>query len=426
MLSVGLVVILCLSAPLSTNGKQALVPAQKYASNHGGVVTDFTGSGINDPHGITVGPDGALWFTNQIGEGTDSSIGRIALDGAVTSYPYNSGESCPSGIVTGPDGALWFADPCANAIVRITTDGQITSYTGPDIDLPEDIVVGSDGALWFTNYEKDDIGRITTAGVVTAYTNQNVVGSWGIVSGPDGALWFTDSGRPLDETGSIGRLTTSGTFTFFTAYKIYQPEPITVGSNGNLWFADTGLSRGAVVEMTTSGRVKEFRGGGIGQETSVTEGPDGAVWCTSANHTIVRISVTGQISKFYDDPGIREPQGITTGPDGALWFTNEGSIGRITAVPEISAEPATGPPGSDLSVSGEGYTPGETVQVEYKTKIAGSEWMDVCSGPAASDGTFSCSGDLPSSESAGPVGNHKLHALGLSSGAVGSSTFALT
>ena len=38
-----------------------------------GVVTNYTGTGISDPTGITAGPDGALWFTNL----GNNSIGRI-------------------------------------------------------------------------------------------------------------------------------------------------------------------------------------------------------------------------------------------------------------------------------------------------------------------------------------------------------------
>ncbi len=42
-----------------------------------GVVTLFGGTGISVPQAITVGPDGALWFTNH---GNDS-IGRITIAG---------------------------------------------------------------------------------------------------------------------------------------------------------------------------------------------------------------------------------------------------------------------------------------------------------------------------------------------------------
>ena len=39
----------------------------------GGTVTNYTGTGISNPWGITSGPDGALWFTNY----GNNTIGRI-------------------------------------------------------------------------------------------------------------------------------------------------------------------------------------------------------------------------------------------------------------------------------------------------------------------------------------------------------------
>jgi virginiamycin B lyase len=38
-----------------------------------GGVTRYTGTGIDDPDGITAGPDGDLWFTNS----GNNSIGRV-------------------------------------------------------------------------------------------------------------------------------------------------------------------------------------------------------------------------------------------------------------------------------------------------------------------------------------------------------------
>ena len=69
--------------------------------NHGGVITNYTGTGISDPNYITAGPDGALWFTNL---GNDS-IGRITTSGIVTNYT-GAGIGDPYAITVGPDGAV--------------------------------------------------------------------------------------------------------------------------------------------------------------------------------------------------------------------------------------------------------------------------------------------------------------------------------
>ena len=80
-----------------------------------GVVSNYTDPSINGPTGITVGPDGALWFTNLHG----ASIGRITPNGTVSAVTDPS-ISFPSGITSGPDGGLWFTSDGYNTIGRIT------------------------------------------------------------------------------------------------------------------------------------------------------------------------------------------------------------------------------------------------------------------------------------------------------------------
>ena len=164
----------------------------------GGVVSEFTGTGINFPKGITPGPDGALWFTNAGG----NSIGRITTAGVVSDYT-NAAISSPQGITTGPDGALWFVNEGTNTIGRVTTAGAFTFHNDePGYGLgfnPEGITVGPDGALWFTNTVSDSIGRMTTAGVVSNYTGTGINDPEGITTGPDGA-----------RGSAIGAITRSG------------------------------------------------------------------------------------------------------------------------------------------------------------------------------------------------------------------------
>ena len=148
--------------------------------------------------GITSGSDGALWFVND----ANNSIGRISLEGVVTNFT-GTGIDSPEDIAAGDDGALWFTNSANNSIGRITTAGTVTNYTDPTIDSPDGITAGADGALWFTNYYPNpSIGRITTDGFVTSYTDTSIDFPYGITSGYDGALWFTN------RDNSIGRITT--------------------------------------------------------------------------------------------------------------------------------------------------------------------------------------------------------------------------
>src|SRR5687767_7975121 len=58
-------------------------------------ITEFVVPTPNSqPAGITVGPDGALWFTEENGH----KIGRITTDGAITEYPIPTVPSAPGEI----------------------------------------------------------------------------------------------------------------------------------------------------------------------------------------------------------------------------------------------------------------------------------------------------------------------------------------
>jgi virginiamycin B lyase len=144
----------------------------------------------SDPLGLTVGPDGALWFT----ETNSKKIGRMTTAGVVTvEYPMPANGHAPRDIVAGPDGNLWFTEGPGNSIGRITTAGVITEFPLPDTTRVFDITAGPDGNLWFTEFDANKIGRITPAGAITEYAiPTSNCKAYGITAGPDGNLWFTE------------------------------------------------------------------------------------------------------------------------------------------------------------------------------------------------------------------------------------------
>ena len=54
---------------------------------------------------MTLGPDGAVWFTQEDDEVSTNQIGRITPRGAVSIYLVPTAYSDPYGIAAGPDGA---------------------------------------------------------------------------------------------------------------------------------------------------------------------------------------------------------------------------------------------------------------------------------------------------------------------------------
>jgi streptogramin lyase len=154
-------------------------------------------TGIPMPFGITSGPDGNVWFTED--RFPDAGIARITEDGKITEFKAGlPAHSDPAGITTGPDGNLWFAEEHNNAVGKITPDGVITMFTlGDQVGSgPADVVVGPDKNIWFTGYDGSSgryIGRITpVTGVITRYAKGVTGGPFDIALGPDGNLWFTE------------------------------------------------------------------------------------------------------------------------------------------------------------------------------------------------------------------------------------------
>jgi sugar lactone lactonase YvrE len=202
------------------------------------VITEFS-AGIapfSEPYGITAGPDGNIWFTEQRGAGgvLGGAIGRITPSGVVTVFSLGS-ITQPNLITAGPDGNLWFGEfgngQFPGKIGRITPAGAVTEFGGLT-DGVYGVTAGPDGNVWFTGSSHFTIGKITPAGVITevARTSGGAVPS-DITTGPDSNLWFTEVGR-----NRIGRLTAAGALTEFSAGD--APVGIAVGPDGNIWFTE--------------------------------------------------------------------------------------------------------------------------------------------------------------------------------------------
>src|ERR1051325_10793811 len=97
---------------------------------------------------------------------------QIAAGTALKTFRIPTANSQPEGITLGPDGNMWFTETAANKIGRINSQGKITEFVLPQADsAPMDIVSGADGALWFTEVSgfPEGIGRVTTSGVFSGF-----------------------------------------------------------------------------------------------------------------------------------------------------------------------------------------------------------------------------------------------------------------
>jgi virginiamycin B lyase len=104
---------------------------------------------------LFAGPGNTLLFSDSGGQ-----VGSISTDGKITLIARIPGLA---GMTLGPDGNLWFTqDQSYNDIGRLTLAGAITTFKLPTVNsAPSGIIVGPDGNLWFGEFHGERIGRIT-------------------------------------------------------------------------------------------------------------------------------------------------------------------------------------------------------------------------------------------------------------------------
>lgn len=381
------------------------LPAALSAQNVGFV--EHVAPAPASPTYITTGPDGALWSTGQ-------TIVRTTTAGVSTQYSIPT-DTFAYAITTGSDGALWFTEQ-ANKIGRITTSGIVTEFPIPAPDfVPQGIAAGPDGALWFTA-ASGAIGRVTTSGVFTSYPipSPNSLPQW-ITPGPDGALWFTEL-----VTDKIGRITTAGVITEYPVPTGTAPEAITTGPDGALWFTGEIQSVG---RMTTAGAVTLYPVNKKATLRQITSGPDGALWFTDEIDSLIgRITTSGVVTEYATPTKSFNVAGITTGPDNTIWFTeyqteNSSKFGQaILQTAVLSGTPDTGIPGTQVTLSGSGFAPNETVNLYANSTSANL----VDTAFADSTGAFVVSQTIHQS----PYGPSSITGVGQTSGHIGIAPFS--
>src|SRR5262249_33162962 len=127
-----------------------------------GDITEFQLSANFGLYGITVGPDGNIWFASN----DSNQIGRISPTGSdeeiqASFTAFDAPTKGFGGLTVGPDGNLWFTAN-GNRIGQMSTEGVILAeYPIPTPNSgPNRIRTGPDGNIWFTEYDGNKIGRL--------------------------------------------------------------------------------------------------------------------------------------------------------------------------------------------------------------------------------------------------------------------------
>ncbi len=169
--------------------------AIRWYSDSGTLKGTLTGNNIDNPFGMTLGPDGLLYVAN-------AGSGHITRHNPTTGEfvdsfiePINGGLTDPNGVAFGRDGNLYVTDFSSRRVLRY--DGQTgdllgTSTTVAQVDLPLAITTGPDGDLYVNaavplgyGVFRIDGGSGTLEGQFATLPSQG----WFASFGPDGNLY---------------------------------------------------------------------------------------------------------------------------------------------------------------------------------------------------------------------------------------------
>jgi hypothetical protein len=127
--------------------------------------------------GITAGPDGNMWFTQNE---QFPQIGRITMAGQITYFPVQGKGA--GDIAWVHDGGIWFTDPGDRRIARISPSTGVITYfepVGQDqfFSVLRAISSASDGNLYFTGIKPDPVtGDAPGVGKIPLSVPEHAVG----------------------------------------------------------------------------------------------------------------------------------------------------------------------------------------------------------------------------------------------------------
>jgi streptogramin lyase len=281
-------------------------------------IVEFTiPTSASSPTQIVAGPDGRLWFCENVG----NNVGAITTAGTIDEYPIPTAAGGCQGIASvtyATGGALFYSESKSGKLGAMDTTGT-TIDTHLAESVQDGLADGHDGRLWLaTGSATVYADPVVPNGLPAAsYPLTGGSSSTSLAFGPDGRMWVTDFGGSNIFACKRDSVTCD-------KYSLGDSEPqaIVAGTDGNLYFTDS--LNNWIRQIKPDGTLGPFRSVPTpsSRPDSIVTDAAGNLWFTeSAGNKIGRMTTAGVFTEYTVPTGFSEPSGIAVGPDGNIWFT---------------------------------------------------------------------------------------------------------
>ncbi len=244
------------------------------------------------PHDPAVGPEGALWFTEQL----QNKIGSVdPKTGVFKEYALKVEDSGPHGLVADSNGNIWFTGNGKGYIGKLDPrTGAVTEYMMPDARAgdPHTAVFDSRGILWFTVQVGNMVGRLDSqTGKINLKKMQAAdARPYGIAINSKGIPFFCEFGT--NKMAKIDPQTME-----ITEYKLpasARPRRMAIDAGDDVYFTDfQGGNLGRLDPATGAVRMWPSPGGSGAAPYAIAITPDGLVWYSESGvkpNTIIQFN----------------------------------------------------------------------------------------------------------------------------------------
>lgn len=158
-----------------------------------------SGGGLDNPVGLTFGPDGDLYVASAE---TAQVLRYDGVSGAFRGvFATGGGLGQPRQLNFGPDGSLYVASATTNSILRY--DGRTGAFrdvfaSGGNLSGPTSFTFGPDGDLYVGSVLTSRIKRFDgrTGALIGSFVNNHLNGPHDLAFGPDGLLYVSNASVP--------------------------------------------------------------------------------------------------------------------------------------------------------------------------------------------------------------------------------------